>query len=288
MKRVDFGRRSNDRADLRSLALFAVPASPSATDSAAPLIGLSTSEMRMPDGVRPTPEGEPPQREMALGMKYVQAIVRAGGAPVVLPPIGRDALETLIDRLSGVCLPGGPDLDPSIYRESPHPRLGPTEPEIDVFELALLHAADERGLPVLAICRGAQALNVARGGSLHQHLPDAVEGDVEHRQTEPDSVPTHAAEIAPRSVLARTLALREVAVNSFHHQAVSRLGRGLRAVAWAPDGVVEAIEASEDRFVVGVQWHAEALTERPEQAALFRSFVAAARGYDIAPACAVA
>lgn len=234
--------------------------------------------------MRPTPEGEPPQREMALGMKYVQAIVRAGGAPVVLPPLGRDALETLIDRLSGVCLPGGPDLHPSIYREEPHPRLGPTEPEIDDFELALLQAAEQRGLPVLAICRGAQALNVARGGSLHQHLPEAVAGDVEHRQTAPDSVPTHAAQIALGSVLGRTLARREVVVNSFHHQAVSRLGRGLRAVAWAPDGVVEALEAPERPFVVGVQWHAEALVERPEQAALFGAFVAAARRHDLAPA----
>lgn len=140
--------------------------------------------------MRPTPEGEPPQREMALGLKYVHAVAGAGGVPVVLAPLEGPALEALLDRLAGVCLSGGPDLHPAAYRHPPHPELGPTEPEIDAFELALVRRATERGLPVLGICRGAQVMNVARGGTLHQHLPDVVGDAVRHRQTAPEHEPT--------------------------------------------------------------------------------------------------
>ena len=128
----------------------------------------------MAESVQQTPQGEPARREMALGMKYTGAIEAAGGLPVVLPPLGLDAIRPLLARLSAVCLSGGPDLDPAAYAAQPHPELGPTEPELDRFELELAREAWERGLPVLAICRGAQALNVARGGTLHQHVPDEV------------------------------------------------------------------------------------------------------------------
>lgn len=253
-----------------------------------PLIGLSTSELRSPDGVRPIPEGDPPHREMALGLKYPRAVADAGGVPVVLAPVAGDGFATLLDRLSGICLPGGPDLHPSAYGQAPHPHLGPTEPEVDLFEIALVRAAEERGLPVLGICRGAQAMNVARGGTLHQHLPDVVGEEVVHRQAEPEHELTHEVDVASDSLLARTLGCGAARVNSFHHQAVDRLGRGLRAVAFAPDGVVEAIEASDGAFALGVQWHAEGLTGRPEHAALFEALVAAARRRDAAPAFEVA
>ena len=125
-----------------------------------PLIGVTTSEVRVAEKVDQTPEGEPPRREMALGLRYASAIEAAGGLPVVLPPLSLAAVEPLLDRLSGLCLSGGPDLDPTAYSERRHPRLGPTEPQLDRFELGLARAADARGLPLLAICRGAQALNV--------------------------------------------------------------------------------------------------------------------------------
>jgi len=242
-----------------------------------PLIGVTTSEMR-PSGLSTLrQQGEPAHPEMALGMTYLQAIERAGAVPVVLPPCVSD-LEALISRLDGVCLSGGPDLDPEAYgvRER-HEELGPTEPALDRFELALARAADRRGTPLLAICRGAQLLNVARGGTLIQHLPDAVGCEIEHRQREPADALGHAVEIEPGSRLAELLGWTEGRVNSFHHQAVDRLGRGLRVSARAPDGTVEAFEAPDRPFLVAVQWHAEYLVGRPEHARLFDAFVAACR-----------
>ena len=243
-----------------------------------PLIGVSTSEVRIAERVTPTPEGEPPDREMALGLKYLRAIEAAGGIPVVMPPLHLDAVQPLLDRLNGVCLSGGPDLDPAEYATSRHPKLGPTEPDLDRFELAIARAADARGLPILAICRGMQAINVARGGTLIQHLPDRPDASIAHRQKLSGDRVVHAVDIEPGTQLHGILGRRRVRVNSFHHQAVRKLGRGLHAVAWAPDDVVEGIEAPGSRFLVGVQWHAECLADRrPQQAALFEAFVDAAR-----------
>jgi putative glutamine amidotransferase len=247
-----------------------------------PLIGVTTSEVRVADKVAQTPEGEPPHREMALGLRYATAIEAAGGLPVVLPPLSLAAVEPLLDRLSGLCLSGGPDLDPTAYSQRRHPRLGPTEPQLDRFELGLARAADARGLPLLAICRGAQALNVVRGGTLHQHLPDDGPGaTLEHRQKEPSEQPTHPVKVTPSTCLARLVGAGTLNVNSFHHQAAYRLGRGLTAVAWAPDGVIEGIEDARRPFTIGVQWHAECMADRPEQAALFTGLVDAARTHDL-------
>lgn len=243
-----------------------------------PLIGVTTSEVRLAEQVEQTPQGEPPRREMALGLTYLKAIEAAGGIPVVMPPLELDAVAPLLDRIAGVCLSGGPDLDPEAYDGRRHPELGPVEPELDRFELALARAADDRGLPVLAICRGAQALNVARGGTLHQHLPDRPGTTLEHRQRTAGERTTHGVEIAPGSLLARVMRRTRARVNSFHHQGVRRLGVGLRATAWAPDGVIEGIEAPGRGFVLGVQWHAETLTRRREHAALFEALVQAAAG----------
>jgi putative glutamine amidotransferase len=228
-----------------------------------PLIGVTTSEMRPSALATTRRHGEPPHPEMALGMSYLRTLDAAGAMPVVLPPVG-DADEYL-DRLDGICLSGGPDLDPDAYGASErHAELGPTEPSLDAFELALLTGALERGMPILAICRGAQALNVACGGTLHQHVPG-------HRQTELATQPTHDVAIFGRTQLARIMAARELSVNSFHHQAVDRVGSGLRVVARAADGTVEGIEGA--GFVVGVQWHAETL---PTHSRLFEALVIAA------------
>jgi putative glutamine amidotransferase len=247
-----------------------------------PLIGVTTSEVRIAERVEQTPEGEPPRREMSLGLRYAAAIEAAGGLPVVLPPLSLAAVEPLLERLSGLCLSGGPDLDPEAYSARRHPRLGPTEPQLDRFELGLARAADARGLPLLAICRGAQALNVVRGGTLHQHLPDETEEDgaLAHRQKEVSDAPSHSVKIEPASHLARLIGRTSLEVNSFHHQAVARLGRGLTAVAWASDGVVEGIEDARRPFTIGVQWHAECMADREEQAALFDGLIDAARDHD--------
>jgi putative glutamine amidotransferase len=235
-----------------------------------PLIGVTTSELRPSGAGTLRRHGEPPHAEMALGMTYLRAIDAAGGMPVVLPPLGDP--EPYLDRLDGICLSGGPDLDPGAYGATErHPELGPTEPGLDAFELVLARAADERGLPLLAICRGAQALNVARGGTLHQHLPG-------HRQTEPATATTHSVHVEAESRLAQLVGTDVLRVNSFHHQAVRRLGSGLRAVAHAADGTVEAIEAPGPRFVVGVQWHAEGLVGQPRHSVLFDALVEASLG----------
>jgi putative glutamine amidotransferase len=244
-----------------------------------PLIAVTTSEMRLHQSVKPTRHGEPPQEEMALGLRYLRAIERAGGIPVVVPPLGPDAMGPLLAGVAGVCLSGGPDLDPVVYRQRIHEMTGPTWEALDRSELALARAADERRLPVLAICRGLQVLNVARGGSLHQHLPDVAGDRIEHRQTAPGSRPTHWVTLSDAGRLPAILKSRRKMVNSFHHQAIAAVGDGLRPAAWACDGTIEAIEAVDREFVIGVQWHAECLVERPEHAALFEAFVDAAQRF---------
>jgi putative glutamine amidotransferase len=239
-----------------------------------PLIGVTTSEVRRPE--KPTLQGEPPQLEMTLGLRYLQAIERAGGLPVVLPPLPDDAIDPILDHLDAVCLSGGPDIHPAGYHREPDPHLGPTEHWLDEFEIALAQHADQRGLPLLGICRGAQALNVARGGTLIQHLPDVTDGSIQHRQTEPAGRTTHEVRVQSRSRLAKVVQLPVVAVNSFHHQAADTIGSHLRVVAEAPDGVVEAIEATDRPHVCGVQWHAETLVDESPHMALFAELVAAA------------
>ena len=231
-----------------------------------PLIGITTSEVRRPEISHPLPESEPPQPELALGMPYVRALARSGAIPVVLPPLPLELVPALLQPLAGVCLSGGPDIDPATYGAEPHAELGPVEPDMDAFELAVARHADAGGLPILGICRGAQTLNIARGGTLYQHVPD-------HRQTEPGWAVTHDVAIEPGSLLARAVGAGALRVNSFHHQAVERLGDGLRAVAWAPDGTVEGIEGEDGRFVLGVQWHAEGLVGVPAHLALFETLV---------------
>jgi putative glutamine amidotransferase len=212
---------------------------------------------------------------LALGVSYLEAVEAAGGIPVILAPLPARRLEAIIDRLDGVCLSGGPDIEPATYGAQAHPQLGPTEPEVDLFELGLVRAARRRGLPVLAICRGMQVLNVARGGTLVQHVPD-LSTEVAHRQAEPASHVTHGVAIAADTRLAKIADAERIDVNSFHHQAIDRLGAGLEPVAWADDGVIEGVEAPGDAFTVGVQWHAECLTARPEQARLFMGLIDAA------------
>jgi putative glutamine amidotransferase len=245
--------------------------------AARPLIGVSTSELRSAEGAHFAHQSEPPRRMLALGMAYMEALEAAGAIPVILAPLPAREIEPLLDRLDGVCLSGGPDIDPIAYGGSNHPELGPTEREVDEFEIALVRAVQRRGLPLLAICRGLQVLNVARGGTLIQHLPDVVGPDVEHRQRDSARVVTHAVDVARHTTLHRLMEDRRPLVNSFHHQAVDRIGQGLRAVAWSDDQIVEALEAPGGPFTVAVQWHAECLTERAEHAALFSGLVDAAR-----------
>ena len=236
-----------------------------------PLIGVFTSERHA--GALATLQRcdeAAPATEARLGTPYLRAVEAAGGLPVILAPDTPAVAEALLERLDGLVLAGGPDLDPFNYGAAErHERLGPTDRSIDATELALALAADERGMPLLGICRGAQAINVARGGTLHQHLDD-------HRQTHPGSSPAHDVAVVPGSVLAGLTGARTLAVNSFHHQGADRLGHGLRVSATAADGTIEALEDPSRPFLLGVQWHAEGMVARAEQLALFTALVSSA------------
>ena len=246
-----------------------------------PLIGVTTSEVRLAAQADPMPEGDPPQREMTLGMVYMRAIELAGGLPVVLPPLGHDTIAPLLDRLSGVCLSGGPDIDPDGYGEhARNPQLGPTEPDLDAYELALAQLADARHMPVLGICRGSQAINVARGGTLHQHLADLTDGSIEHRQAAP-----RARADPPRADRAGLAARARDGRHRGAGQLVPPPGRRPARRRAAGGGVVarrgrRGHRGRRDGMFMGVQWHAESLVEFPEQLALFRALVEEAEGYE--------
>jgi putative glutamine amidotransferase len=196
---------------------------------------------------------------------YVRSVETGGGLPFILAPGRPEDVSDLLDHVAGLVLTGGADIDPRLYGEAPHPALGPVFPERDGFELALAREALRRDLPLLAICRGHQVLNVATGGTLVQDIPSqlpdagAHDPDVDRWQT------CHEVEILPETRLREILGTERVAVNSFHHQAVKQLGRELVLSARSVDGVVEGIEMPRDRnqFVVGVQWHPESFWDHP-------------------------
>jgi putative glutamine amidotransferase len=258
--------------------------------AAPPLIGVVTHELRA--DAAPAWAPSPGRRErdlaphrLAMRLTYTQAIQDAGGIAVVVPTHGFvDDTAALLDRLDGLVFSGGPDIDPAAYGQARHPQLGPdVDRDGDEYELAMLAGAAERDLPVLAICRGMQALNVSRGGTLHQHLPDRT--PLEHNQSYASFEPAHAVSVAAGSLLHRLTGATTLEVNSYHHQAVERVGAGLSVAAVADDATVEAVWDPAARFTLGVQWHPEVLTHRAEQASLVEALVAAACGV---PALALA
>jgi putative glutamine amidotransferase len=214
----------------------------------------------------------------SLRQDYVRAIEKAGGLPVVLTPGAAAEAAELLERIEGLVLTGGGDIDPALYGQARHASVIEVQPERDVFEVALARRALDRDVPLLAICRGQQVLNVATGGTLIQDIASSIAGAENHDPERERWELSHDVRIQPGSRLARILGRDRVAVNSFHHQAVKDLGQGLEATAWAvDDGVVEAIEAPDRRFAVGVQWHPESFWDRPGGfAPLFEAFVGAA------------
>jgi putative glutamine amidotransferase len=211
---------------------------------------------------------------------YVQAVLRAGGAPVLLPPVEDDAVLAAVRApLDGLLLSGGGDVDPVHYGEAILPECDPPEPARDYTELALTRWALEERLPILGICRGMQMLNIALGGSLYQDLPSQCVGIVRHNNVpQVGSTIGHMLRVRPDSQLATVLGTVQLGVNSFHHQAVKRPGAGVEVVAWAEDEVAEAIEAADYPFVMAVQYHPEALDPADEPSRrLFAAFVDACR-----------
>jgi putative glutamine amidotransferase len=253
-----------------------------------PVIGVTATLRQDVDTVAQRPLG----RFVRADLDYVEGVAEAGGMPVVLPPLGEHrAVEALLDGLDGLLLSGGSDLDPRYYGEEAVPELGVTVPERDAFEMSLVEQALRRGIPILGICRGMQVLNVALGGTLFQDLPSQMDHMVllGHRQETPKWEPTHEVEVDGGSQVAGIMGTDELKVNSYHHQAVKDLASGLVAVAHAPDGVVEAVETRDlsQRWLVGVQWHAEAMREAgPEHRNLFEAHVSAAERHALRRAAA--
>jgi putative glutamine amidotransferase len=241
-----------------------------------PVIAVSTSitvGTPVPPSPRPSPE------RAYVNSTYLRAVQQAGGVPVLLPPqLDPEAVEQLMAAADGLLLTGGGDIDPARFGEPAHPTCYDVAPARDEVEIRAVRRALDRTLPVLAICRGVQVLNVALGGGLYQDIASDPGSHIAHSQAEPRDRPTHPVMVKPGSRLAETLGVDEVAVNSMHHQAVRELGRGLVDVAWAPDRVIEGVELTDSsRFVLGVQWHPEELVACSEPARrLFSALVSAA------------
>lgn len=196
---------------------------------------------------------------------YIRSVQQAGALPLILPPGPPDDAPALLDRVDGLMLTGGVDIDPELFGQEPDPDIRRVDRERDDLEIALVREALDRDLPILAICRGIQVLNVAAGGTLLQHLPSQCPGGERHDCPEPRTGRVHGVDLQPGTALHRILREDHVSVNSFHHQAVDRVGDGLVVSArCGDDDVVEGLERPDRRFVVAVQWHPESFWNAPD------------------------
>lgn len=232
-----------------------------------PLIGMTADRLQ-----------ELPNRNWLWNtVDYFDAVKNAGGIPVLLPYITtEEEAEAILDRMDGILFSGGNDVDPSLYGEFPHQKLGNVDPDRDTTELLLAQAAMRRSLPILGICRGHQLLAVAGGGTLWQDIPAQVPGAIKHAHAQPKWHPIHTVKATPGTRLEALLGA-EFGVNSRHHQAVRDIPAGWVSSAVSPDEINEAMELPGERFVVSVQWHPENFTGRAYNFdRLFRAFVEAA------------
>lgn len=212
----------------------------------------------------------------ALYECYAEAVIAAGGVPVLLPPTETYFLDEMLSPLKGVILAGGGDLDPALYKETPHHTVERVDPIRDQFELAIAKWAITNHLPLLGICRGIQILNVAAGGTLIQDIPSQTGNSLQHRRADLIDEPVHIVKIEPNSRLAHIFGCTEIVVNTGHHQSVNRVASGFRATAWAEDGIIEGIESGQQSWAIGVQWHPEMMFSKyPLQVRLFSALVEA-------------
>jgi len=238
-----------------------------------PVIGITTRTYFIPEG-----GGEPYSEVNLAACAYPSAVAEAGGAPLLIPLVADDdLLRTILEQLDGVVLSGGWDIDPGLYGDEPHITLGKVDVRKDETERLLAGMLLEAKTPVLAICRGAEMLNVVAGGTLYQDVSLAVEHPLKHDQRTVGDIATHTVRIEPGSRLAAVVGTTELRVNSRHHQCVNTLAARFEPTARAPDGVLEAYEDPAHPFMLGVQCHPEELAHEPPFAALFAAFVAASR-----------
>lgn len=248
-----------------------------------PVVGVPTQTLQAIDGI---PEGLP--HSWVMNHRYFLALTSVGAIPWMVPLLDSDeaTLRAIYERLDGVFIAGGVDLDPASYGAERHALCGRTDPSRDRVEILFTRWAMEDGKPVLGVCRGMQVINVVVGGTLYQDCTDEVPDAIKH-----DYFPTaghardflaHGVRIEPGTRLAQVFGADEARVNSMHHQAIRDLGEGLVASAFSPDGLIEAIETREDGFIVGVQWHPEMLVDQDAATRrLFTAFIDAAREYGV-------
>jgi putative glutamine amidotransferase len=235
-----------------------------------PLIGITLgSHLDEPDFSRST-----------INDVYSISVAKAGGIPVLIPvatPL--DGMQDLRRNLQGLILTGGPDLDPDLYGGVHHPKVYGVDQRRDALDMALIHMAFETGLPILGICRGFQAINIAMGGKLLTHLADQLPGALKHdcHPDHPRNWLAHEVKVEKGSQLEKIVGSSQPKVNSMHHQGVFQVPASLRALAYASDGVVESVELPGHPFALGVQWHPECLQEYPDMQNLFRALVQAAQ-----------
>ncbi|HLO48859.1 MAG TPA: gamma-glutamyl-gamma-aminobutyrate hydrolase family protein [Kamptonema sp.] len=216
-----------------------------------------------------------PAGEFCLFGTYIDAVQRAGGIPILLPPNQVDPIR-IFDAIDGLILSGGGDINPELYGDSSHPMVYSVNAERDEFELALAKSAFSANIPILGICRGMQMLNIASGGDLIIHVPDAYGTNVFHRIDEPTSPVEHYIKLEPNSYLEKIMETTEIPVISWHHQAVGKVAPGWRIAATAPDGLVEAIEHESHPWMLAVQWHPEMSPKCSVNSRIFQAFVKAA------------
>ena len=223
-------------------------------------------------GIRP--DGD--TSRVRLTAAYVTALERAGLVPLIVPPLSSsEAASSVLDSVSGLVLTGGEDVDPARYGEQRHEKVRSVNVARDATEAALVEEARARGLPVLAICRGIQILNVALGGTLVQDIPSQCHTDIDHDEEGARNSRTHEVSIEPGSLIAGAVGTEHLSVNSFHHQSVKRVADGMKVTARSPDGVIEGIESTDEKWwVMGVQWHPEEMTDsaEPWDRGLFKAF----------------
>ena len=230
-----------------------------------PLIGLTTTRM-------PNPSGRP---AFGTNVPYTRAVSNAGGLPVLIPlELSSDDLDALLPRLDGILFTGGYDIDPQEYGGQLHPKVENIDHTRDKNETHLVQAVVEAGKPFLGICRGLQVINVALGGSLYEHLPDQLPGEVHHdNHGHPRNFLAHSVSVESNSQLANILLSNQAQVNSLHHQGVRRPAHELLPTAYSPDGLVEAFELPGDSFGLAVQWHPEELQGHESMRRLFQAFI---------------
>jgi len=227
-----------------------------------PIIGITTSH-----------EGE---RKLQLNTNYAAAVIRAGGIPLLLPMGIEEDFEQVTDMLDGLLLTGGGDIDPILFNEEPHQKLGEVSPTRDAFEIGIAKAVLAADKPILGICKGLQIINVALGGTLIQDIYSQCETPpLLHSQKAPRKHPTHFVQVEKDSILSSISESAQISVNSFHHQAVKDVPSPLKITGTASDGIIEAVESTDHQFVLGVQWHPEALAEGSDAISLriFQTFI---------------